>query len=199
MRILPQREQQVTWIPLLSARKATSKAVGGYVTGSTCNPLREKEHTKHYPNKVSKVRVRRRSFPGSYREETAVATSADGMRKSSILCDSGANAHMISWLCDPTAAYATSLVCTFGNNGQLRPSTIGDLSLKTSSQEPSGSVIIVHKDVLYVPGLPFRLLSTEIIIATVENAWDLESGEGSHMRAAKKPEVELVEKNSPMT
>ncbi|CAN0454030.1 unnamed protein product [Discosporangium mesarthrocarpum] len=75
-----------------------------------------------------------------------------------MLCDSGANVHITPYLEDLTNPKETTGTCTFGNKGKLAALAEEYLSLWISSQR--GSAQLTLKDMLFIPEVPFRLLST---------------------------------------
>ncbi|CAM9431501.1 unnamed protein product [Discosporangium mesarthrocarpum] len=82
-----------------------------------------------------------------------------------MLCDLGANVHITPYVEDLTNAKETTRTCNFGNKGKLAALAEGDLSLQI--KQGNGPVHnITLKDVLFIPEVPFRLLSAGTIRRT---------------------------------
>ena len=96
-------------------------------------------------------------------QESAILSSSDQGSKVTFLCDSGANVHMTPWLTDLEAPRSVNRSCTFGNKGQLRAPAQGEILLHNVEHSKGPPLTITLKDVLRVPGLPCRLLSTGAI------------------------------------
>ncbi|CAM9581103.1 unnamed protein product [Sphacelaria rigidula] len=92
-----------------------------------------------------------------------MCTSTNSDTELSILCDSGANVHMTPWKQDPSNTRTIDRSCTFGNKGQLQALTLGEIPLHVNARGKVASAKATLKDVLWVPGLPCRLLSTGTI------------------------------------
>ncbi len=75
------------------------------------------------------------------------------------LIDSGCNKHMTPYKEDLRELEDSKIVCTFGNNEVLRAEGIGCVEVDTETEKQE-RVKIILTDVLYVPGLPQRMLST---------------------------------------
>ncbi|CAM9649480.1 unnamed protein product [Discosporangium mesarthrocarpum] len=88
-------------------------------------------------------------------EEVAILTTQDNKIK--MLSDSGANEHITPYLEDLTNPKETTRTCTFGNKDKLAALAEGDLSLQI--KQANGAVHITL-NVLFIPEVPFRLLST---------------------------------------
>ncbi len=54
----------------------------------------------------------------------------------------------------------SEIVCTFGNNSSLNAESSGSTSIVVEDESKSNNVKIILSDILYVPGLPQRILST---------------------------------------
>ena len=95
-------------------------------------------------------------------DERAVAlcTSTSSDAEISILCDSCANVHMTLWKQDLIETRTVDRSCTFGNKGQLQALEMGEIPLLVSVRGKEAPVEVTLEDVLWVPGLPCRLLST---------------------------------------
>ena len=76
----------------------------------------------------------------------------------SFLLDSGSNVHMTPHLGDLTEQKRINKKCTFGNNSHLQATVSGVIKLLV--QENGKAMEVTIKDVLWVPELPCRLLST---------------------------------------
>ncbi|CAM9872319.1 unnamed protein product, partial [Sphacelaria rigidula] len=93
----------------------------------------------------------------------SMCASTNSDTEVSILCDSGANVHMTPWKQDLRKTRTVNRSCTFGNKGQLQALAMGEISLHVSARGKVAPAKVTLKDVLWVPGLPCRLLSTGTI------------------------------------
>ncbi|MCP3662366.1 MAG: hypothetical protein GY696_07700 [Gammaproteobacteria bacterium] len=75
------------------------------------------------------------------------------------LVDSGCNKHLTPFKGDLAGLKESTIECTFGNNEVRKVKGTGDVTVEGHSDRGENVKIILH-DVLYVPGLPQRLLST---------------------------------------
>ncbi len=75
------------------------------------------------------------------------------------LVDSGCNRHMTPIREDLTNLQPSNIECTFGNNEKLKAEFCGQAQIDIT-QETGNKVKILLDDVLYVPGLPQKMLST---------------------------------------
>ncbi|CAM9601584.1 unnamed protein product [Choristocarpus tenellus] len=88
----------------------------------------------------------------------AVINSSIG-RQVEILCDSGASVHLTLDREDLVSNQPTKHTCTFGNNGKLEAKETGDMVPMVTDKDGKPTRVVL-KDVLWVPGLPCRILST---------------------------------------
>ena len=95
-------------------------------------------------------------------EEISTFTSAKSCTES-ILCDSGANVHMTPWVKDLQNTRTINRSCTFGNKGQLQGSALGEMPLRVKVKGRDDLTEVTLKNVLWVPGIPCRILSTGTI------------------------------------
>ncbi|CAN0064261.1 unnamed protein product [Choristocarpus tenellus] len=79
-----------------------------------------------------------------------------------MLCESRANVHLTPDREDLVSTRPTKRTDTFGNNGKLKAKETGDMVLMVTVKN-SKPTRVVLKDVLWVPGLPCRILSTGTI------------------------------------
>ncbi len=79
--------------------------------------------------------------------------------KADWLVDSGCNKHLTPYREDIGGLKESKITCTFGNNEVLKAEGMGyvEMEAQTDKQE---NVKLILNDVLYVPGLPQRMLST---------------------------------------
>eukprot|EP01084_Bolivina_argentea_P010286 19150_1 len=79
--------------------------------------------------------------------------------KTDWLVDTGCNKHLTPFREDIGGLKDSKITCTFGNNEVLKAEGIGyvEMEAQTDKQE---NVKLILSDVLYVPGLPQRMLST---------------------------------------
>ncbi len=75
------------------------------------------------------------------------------------LVDSGCNKHLTPFKDDLADLRESNMECTFGNNEVLKAEGTGHVKVEGYSDVGDKVKLILH-DVLYVPGLPQRLLST---------------------------------------
>ncbi len=75
------------------------------------------------------------------------------------LVDSGCNRHMTPNREDLTNLQPSNIECTFGNNEKLKAEGTGDVTVEGYTNKGE-KVKIILNNVLYVPGLPQRMLST---------------------------------------
>ncbi len=73
--------------------------------------------------------------------------------------DSGCNRHMTPNKRELTDLRPSNVECTFGNNEKLKAVGCGRAQVETTS-EKGDKVKILLNDVLYIPGLPQKMLST---------------------------------------
>lgn len=92
-----------------------------------------------------------------------MVTSTNIHTEVSIICDSGANDHMISWREDTRNTRTVNRGSTFENKGKLQALTLGYISLRVNARGTEAPVKGILKDEFWVPGLPRRLLPTGII------------------------------------
>ena len=89
-----------------------------------------------------------------------MCTSTSSDTEISIIWDSGANVHMTLWKHDLANTRMVDRSCTFGNKGQLQALAMGEIPLHVSVHGKEAPAQVTLRDVLWVPGLPCRLLST---------------------------------------
>ncbi len=99
---------------------------------------------------VPHLRNRFRHFPFNVEEKPKVAEW---------VVDSGCNKHLTPFKGDLAGLKESTIECTFGNNEVRKAKGTGDVTVEGHSDRGEKVKIILH-DVLYVPGLPQRLLST---------------------------------------
>ncbi len=75
------------------------------------------------------------------------------------LVDSGCNKHLTPFKDDLFDLKDSNIECTFGNNEVLKAEGTGEVEIEGES-EKGDKVKLILNNVLYVPGLPQRLLST---------------------------------------
>ncbi|CAN0470183.1 unnamed protein product, partial [Discosporangium mesarthrocarpum] len=85
-------------------------------------------------------------------------TSSNDARAVSLLCDSGANVHLTPRLEDLTSPRTVNRTCTFGNKGKLEAKAVGEMALEVTDDKAKTTSLMLQ-GVLWVPGLPCRLLS----------------------------------------
>ena len=90
-------------------------------------------------------------------------TSADSHTEVSIFCDSEANVYMTPWGKDLGNTRTVNRRCTFGNKGQLQALAMGQMPLHMKIQGKEAPIKVTLKGVMWIPGLPCRLLSTGTI------------------------------------
>ncbi len=76
------------------------------------------------------------------------------------LVDSGCNRHMTPFKEGLAEHKDTDIVCTFGNKGCLRAKSSGSAEIYVQDKRQNSHLNVILCDVLYVPGLPQRMLST---------------------------------------
>ncbi|CAN0487388.1 unnamed protein product, partial [Discosporangium mesarthrocarpum] len=94
-------------------------------------------------------------------KEVAMLTSSN-TDQITLLCDSSANVHMTPVFRDLTSPQTVNRTCTFGNKGQLQARVKGTMELETKGVGGKRTSLQL-KNVLWVPGLPCRLLSTGVL------------------------------------
>ena len=119
--------------------------------------------------------------------EVSMYTSADSRTEVSILCDSGANVHMTPFITDLINKRTINRSCTFGNKAQLRAPAMGDMPIKVKIRGKDDRIAVMLKDVLWVPGIPCRLLSTGTI----------RRNGGEFVESSSKQSYLRIERNGP--
>ncbi len=76
------------------------------------------------------------------------------------LIDSGCNRYMTPFKEGLDDLKNSEIVCTFGNTSSLKAESSGSTSIVVEDESKSNNVKIILSDILYVPGLPQRMLST---------------------------------------
>ena len=92
-----------------------------------------------------------------------MSAPADSHTEASIICDSEANVHMTPWKTDLRNTRTVNRRCTFGNKGQLQALAMGQMPLHMKIQGKEAPIKVTLKGVMWIPGLPCRLLSTGTI------------------------------------
>ncbi len=107
------------------------------------------------------------------------------------LIDSGCNRHISPFREDFKSMRGTDVTCTFGNNGKLKAEGIGEVEIsviKKSIRDDQPEICrLILKDVLYIPELQTRLISSGRLRKT--GGKFIESNNGSVLQTAGGQEV----------
>ena len=130
--------------------------------------------------------------------ELSMFTSADGHTEVSISL-TRANVHMTPWKEDLRNTRTVNRRCTFGNKGQLQALPMGEIPLHVKVEAKEAPTKVTLKDVLWISGLPCRLLSAGTIRRDGGEIVDSVTKK-SYLRLRKDgPKIPLAQKKNILT